>query len=296
MRNNPLIQIKKLACEMFRRDDEGNVTDVHRVLDGVDLDIAQGEFVGILGHNGSGKSTLARHINALLTPSEGIVLIDGKDTAKEENELEVHKTAGMIFQNPDNQLVASVVEEDVGFGLENIGVPTEEIWNRVARALKAVGINDCRTRSTAHLSGGQKQRVAIAGVLAMKPRCIIMDEATAMLDPMGRKEVLATVRELNQKEKITILWITHYMEEVVEADRILVLNQGKIVMQGKPQEIFSHEKELLKYHLTLPETIRVRNLIAEKGITIPQNILTAEALADYLWQLKSRQGGRADSC
>ena len=282
------IKIKNVVYEIFRRDDDGNVTDVKHALDGVALDIEDGEFVAILGHNGSGKSTLARHINALLVPTEGAVWIAGKDTADEGNELEIRKMAGMVFQNPDNQIVAGVVEEDVGFGPENIGVPTKEIWQRVEKALQAVGMQAYREHSPNRLSGGQKQRVAIAGVMAMKPRCIVFDEATAMLDPAGRRDVLETVRMLNREEHITVIWITHHMEETVQADRILVLDHGQIVMQGKPKEVFARADELERYQLTVPEVTRLARELAGRGMPVPPDVLTEDELIQCLRQAEVR--------
>ena len=276
------IKVKDVVCELFRRDEEGNVTDINHALDGITLDINEGEFVAVLGHNGSGKSTLAKHMNALLAPTEGTIWIDGKNTAEEENELPIRKTVGMVFQNPDNQIVASVVEEDVGFGPENIGIPTEEIWERVTKALQTVGMYAYREHSPNRLSGGQTQRVAIAGVMAMKPKCIVFDEATAMLDPAGRREVLEMVHLLNQKENITVVWITHYMEEVVHADRVIVLDHGQIVMQGTPKSVFAKADELERYQLTIPEVTRLAKELAKRGIPIPSDVLTEEEFIQCL--------------
>ena len=234
-----MIRAEKLVFEYDKRDEEGNVIGSHRAIDGVDIDVPQGSFVAILGHNGSGKSTLAKHMNAILVPTGGTMWVDGRDT-KDPNELwNIRQSAGMVFQNPDNQIIGTVVEEDVGFGPENMGVPTDDIWKRVNDSLEKVGMTDYRYQSPNKLSGGQKQRVAIAGVMAMRPRCIILDEPTAMLDPNGRKEVLEAVRELNRKEKVTVILITHYMEEVIHADRVYVMDSGNVVMQGNPKEIFS---------------------------------------------------------
>ena len=248
-----IIKAKQLVHEYIRRDEEGNVESIQTALDHVDLDVQQGDFIAILGHNGSGKSTLAKHINALLMPTEGSLWVDGMDVSKEENILPVRQTAGMVFQNPDNQIIASVVEEDVGFGPENIGVPTDEIWQRVEESLKAVGMLKYRHHSPNKLSGGQKQRVAIAGVVAMQPKCIVLDEPTAMLDPNGRKEVIRTAHELNKKKGVTIILITHYMEEVVDADKVIVMDAGKVVMQGSPREIFSQVGTLKEYRLDVPQ-------------------------------------------
>ena len=239
-----IIKAKNVVHEFFRRDEEGNVESITTALDHVNLDVKAGQFIAILGHNGSGKSTLAKHINALLTPTEGVIWVDGMDVLDEDNTIPIRKTAGMVFQNPDNQIIASVVEEDVGFGPENIGVPTEEIWTRVNQSLEAVDMVKYRKHSPNKLSGGQKQRVAIAGVVAMEPKCIVFDEPTAMLDPNGRKEVIATAHDLNKKKGVTIILITHYMEEVVDADYVYVMEKGKIVMDGTPRDIFSRVDEL----------------------------------------------------
>lgn len=233
-----IIKTVHLIYEYIRHDEEEKVAEVKRAIDGVDLEIEEGSFTAILGHNGSGKSTLAKHINGLLLPTEGTVWVGEIDTKEEDRIWDVRKTAGMVFQNPDNQIIGNIVEEDVGFGPENIGVPTDEIWKRVDESLKAVGMTAYRKQSPNKLSGGQKQRVAIAGVMAMRPRCIILDEPTAMLDPNGRKEVIRTIRQLNQAEGITVLLITHYMEEAIDADRIIVMDDGKIVMDGSPRKYF----------------------------------------------------------
>ena len=248
-----IIKTVHLIYEYIRHDEEEKVAEVKRAIDGVDLEIEEGSFTAILGHNGSGKSTLAKHINGLLLPTEGTVWVGEIDTKEEDRIWDVRKTAGMVFQNPDNQIIGNIVEEDVGFGPENIGVPTDEIWKRVDESLKAVGMTAYRKQSPNKLSGGQKQRVAIAGVMAMRPRCIILDEPTAMLDPNGRKEVIRTIRQLNQAEGITVLLITHYMEEAIDADRIIVMDDGKIVMDGKPKEIFSRVRELKTYGLDVPQ-------------------------------------------
>lgn len=278
----PVIQTKDLVFEYVRRDEEGNVESIDTAVDHVDLDVAPGQFISILGHNGSGKSTLAKHINALLIPTGGTVLVNGKDTSKPENELPVREEAGMVFQNPDNQIIASVVEEDVGFGPENIGVPTKEIWARVERALKSVGMWEFRKKSPNRLSGGQKQRVAIAGVMAMEPKCIILDEPTAMLDPDGRREVIETAFELNKKKGVTIILITHYMEEVVNSDHVFVMDHGKVVMQGTPREIFSQVSTLKSYHLTVPQITDLADRLREAGMDIPQGVLTIRELEEAL--------------
>lgn len=277
-----IIETSKLVFEYIRRDEDGNPEGITRAVDEVDLDVRQGEFVAILGHNGSGKSTLAKHLNAILYPTEGTVLVDGKDTRREENIWEIRQKAGMVFQNPDNQIIGQVVEEDVGFGPENMGVPTKEIWERVEESLKAVGMYEFRKHSPNKLSGGQKQRVSIAGVIAMHPKCIILDEPTAMLDPNGRKEVIRAVRALNQVEGVTILLITHYMEEVIHADRVIVMDQGKAVMQGTPREIFSQVDKLKELRLDVPQVTMLAHELKKKGVPLPDGILSAEELAEAL--------------
>ena len=281
-----IIKIKDLIYEYARHDDEGNVESVVRAVDNVNLDVKKGEFIAVLGHNGSGKSTMAKHINAILIPTEGTVWIAGKDTSKAENIWDIRQSSGMVFQNPDNQIIGTVVEEDVGFGPENIGVPTEDIWKRVDDALRAVGMTAYRHHSPNKLSGGQKQRVAIAGVVAMKPQCIVLDEPTAMLDPMGRKEVIATVRELNEKEHVTVILITHYMEEVIGADKVFVMDSGKVVMQGYPREIFSQVEKLKKYRLDVPQVTELAYELKQEGIPLTDGILTIEELVDELCRLK----------
>ena len=277
-----IIKTKGLVHEFIRRDEDDNVESITTALDHVNLDVKEGQFIAILGHNGSGKSTLAKHINALLCATEGTIWVDGKDVSKEENIIPVRKSAGMVFQNPDNQIIASVVEEDVAFGPENLGVPTDEIWERVERSLKAVGMTKYRTHSPNKLSGGQKQRVAIAGVMAMEPKCIVFDEPTAMLDPNGRKEVLRAAHELNRKKGVTVLLITHYMEEVVEADYVYVMEKGKIVMDGTPREIFSRVDELKEYRLDVPQMTLLAHELRNAGLLIPKGILTREELADAI--------------
>ncbi len=273
-----IIETKKLIFEYIRRDEEGNVEGITRAVDQVDLDIKQGDFVAILGHNGSGKSTLAKHLNAILYPTEGTVWVDGKDTAKEEYLWDIRQNAGMVFQNPDNQIIGQVVEEDVGFGPENMGVPTKEIWERVEESLKAVGMYKYRKHSPNKLSGGQKQRVSIAGVIAMHPKCIILDEPTAMLDPNGRKEVIRAVRALNQVEGITVILITHYMEEIIHADRAIVMDQGHIAMQGSPREIFSQVERLKELRLDVPQVTLLAYELKKSGVPLPEGILTCEEL------------------
>ncbi len=280
-----IIKAKQLVHEYIRRDEEGNVESIQTALDHVDLDVKQGEFIAILGHNGSGKSTLAKHINALLTPSEGSLWVDGMDVTEEKNILPVRQTAGMVFQNPDNQIIASVVEEDVGFGPENIGVPTDEIWQRVEESLKAVGMLKYRHHSPNKLSGGQKQRVAIAGVVAMQPKCIVLDEPTAMLDPNGRKEVIRTAHELNEKKGVTVILITHYMEEVVDADRVFVMDKGKVVMQGTPREVFSQVEQLKEYRLDVPQVTILADLLRQSGLDIPTGVLRREELVQAILKL-----------
>ena len=280
-----IIKATGVVHEFFRRDEEGNVESITTALDHVDLDVKAGQFIAILGHNGSGKSTLAKHINALLTPNEGTLWVDGMDVLDEENTIPVRKTAGMVFQNPDNQIIASVVEEDVGFGPENIGVPTDEIWERVDKSLAAVEMTKYRKHSPNKLSGGQKQRVAIAGVVAMEPKCIIFDEPTAMLDPNGRKEVIATAHELNKTKGVTILLITHYMEEVVDADYVYVMEKGKIIMDGTPREIFSQVDKLKEHRLDVPQATLVADELRKSGLPIPAGILTREELVDEIMKL-----------
>lgn len=280
-----IIKAKQLVHEYIRRDEEGNVESIQTALDHIDLDIQPGQFIAILGHNGSGKSTLAKHINALLAPTEGSLWVDGKDVTQEENILPVRKTAGMVFQNPDNQIIASVVEEDVGFGPENIGVPTDEIWQRVEESLKSVGMLQYRHHSPNKLSGGQKQRVAIAGVMAMEPKCIVLDEPTAMLDPNGRKEVLHAAHGLNRKKGVTILLITHYMEEVVDADYVYVMDKGHVVMQGTPREIFSQVGTLKEHRLDVPQITLLADLLRQSGLDIPLGVLTREELVDAIMKI-----------
>ena len=280
-----IIKAKQRVHEYIRRDEEGNVESIQTALDHVDLDVKQGDFIAILGHNGSGKSTLAKHINALLAPSEGSLFVDGMDVSKEENVIPVRKTAGMVFQNPDNQIIASVVEEDVGFGPENIGVPTDEIWQRVEESLKAVGMLKYRHHSPNKLSGGQKQRVAIAGVVAMEPKCIVLDEPTAMLDPNGRADVIRTAHELNEKKGVTIILITHYMEEVVGADKVIVMDKGKVVMQGTPREIFSQVGKLKEYRLDVPQVTILADLLRQSGLDIPLGVLTREELVGHILRI-----------
>lgn len=285
-----MIKIRNLVHEYIRRDEEDNVVDIKRALDDVTLEVNKGDFVAILGHNGSGKSTLAKHINGLLYPEEGQVIVDGLDAAKDENLWEVRQRAGMVFQNPDNQIIGSIVEEDVGFGPENLGVAPEEIWQRVEDSLKAVGMYQYRKKSPNKLSGGQKQRVAIAGVMAMHPKCIILDEATAMLDPGGRKEVLQAIHTLNQKEKVTILHITHYMEEVVFADKVFVMDQGKVAMAGTPREIFSKVAQLEKLGLEVPQVTLLAHELRKEGLPLPEGILTGKELQEALLGIQS--GGK----
>lgn len=280
-----IIKASKLIFDYIRRDEEENIEEVNRAIDELDLDIETGSFVAILGHNGSGKSTFAKQINGLLLPTEGTVWVSGMDTSDEEQIWEIRKKAGMVFQNPDNQIIGNVVEEDVGFGPENIGVPTDDIWKRVDESLEAVNMTAYRYKSPNKLSGGQKQRVAIAGVMAMRPQCIILDEPTAMLDPNGRKEVIHTVHELNKKEGITVLLITHYMEEVIDADRVIVMDDGHLVMDGTPREIFSRVKELKQYRLDVPQVTELAYELREGGLDIPEGILTQQELTDALLPL-----------
>ena len=277
-----IIKASKLIFDYIRRDEEENIEEVDRAIDNLDVDIEKGSFVAILGHNGSGKSTFAKQINGILTPTEGTVWVSGMNTADENAIWEIRKKAGMVFQNPDNQIIGNVVEEDVGFGPENMGIPTEDIWKRVDESLEAVGMTAYRYKSPNRLSGGQKQRVAIAGVMAMRPECIVLDEPTAMLDPNGRKEVIRTVRELNQKEGITVLLITHYMEEVIHADRVIVMDDGKLVMDGTPREIFSRVDELKSYRLDVPQVTELAYELRKAGVELTEGILSKKELLDQL--------------
>ena len=277
-----IIKAAKLAYDYLRYGEEGEEPEINRAIDDVDLDVEEGQFIAILGHNGSGKSTLAKHINGLLVPSEGTLWVDHMDTSSLDDIWKIRQKAGMVFQNPDNQIIGTVVEEDVGFGPENLGVPTDEIWKRVDESLEAVGMTAYRHHSPNKLSGGQKQRVAIAGVMAMRPKCIVLDEPTAMLDPNGRKEVLKAVRELNQKEKVTVILITHYMEEVVFADDVYVMDSGHVVMHATPREIFSQVDELKKYRLDVPQVTLLAHELHKTGLPIPEGILTIQELVDEL--------------
>lgn len=277
-----IIKTKNLTFEYIRRDEEGNVEGITKAVDNVSLDIKPGEFIAILGHNGSGKSTFAKHLNALVAPTEGTVWVDGMDTKDDELTLNIRQTAGMVFQNPDNQIICTLVEEEVGFGPENIGVPTDEIWERVERSLKAVGMYRFRKASPNKLSGGQKQRVAIAGIVAMKPKCIVLDEPTAMLDPAGRKDVINILHELNKKEGVTIILITHYMEEVIDADHIFVMDDGKIVMDGKPRQVFSQVEKLKELHLDVPQVTEVAYELRKRGLPINEGVLTNDELVQEL--------------
>lgn len=280
-----IIRTINLIHEYIQRDEEGNVDGFKRAVDDVSFDIKQGDFITILGHNGSGKSTLAKHLNAILYPSEGTVFVDGKDTLKEEHLWDIRQSAGMVFQNPDNQIIGQVVEEDVGFGPENMGVPTKEIWERVEESLKAVGMYELRKHSPNHLSGGQKQRVSIAGVLAMHPKCIILDEPTAMLDPVGRKEVIRAIRALNDVERMTVILITHYMDEAIYSDRVFVMDEGKIVLEGTPKEVFSEVEYLESLRLEVPQATLLAHKLKRKGLKLPDGILTKEELAEELASL-----------
>ena len=281
-----MIQTEKLVYEYEKRDEEGNVIGTSRAIDEVDMEAKEGQFIAVLGHNGSGKSTLAKHLNAILVPTEGSVWVNGKNTSNPEELWDVRQSAGMVFQNPDNQIIGTVVEEDVGFGPENLGVPTEEIWQRVEESLKAVGMIEYRHHSPNKLSGGQKQRVAIAGVVAMEPKCIVMDEPTAMLDPVGRREVLKTVHKLRKQKNVTVILITHYMEEVVDADKIFVMDHGKVVMEGTPREIFSRVDELKCYRLDVPQVTILADELRKRGLDIPKGILKKEELVEAVERLK----------
>lgn len=277
-----IIKAKDVTFEYIRRDEEGNVEGITTAVDKVNLDIKQGDFIAILGHNGSGKSTLAKHMNAILYPTEGTLWVDGKDTTDEKELWNIRQTAGMVFQNPDNQIIGQVVEEDVGFGPENMGIPTKEIWERVEESLKAVGMYAFRKHSPNKLSGGQKQRISIAGVLAMHPKCIILDEPTAMLDPDGRKDVIRAARALNDVEKVTIILITHYMEETIYADKIFVMEKGGVVMEGTPREIFSRVDELQGLRLEVPQVTMLAHELKKRGVKLPDGILTTEELVKAL--------------
>ncbi|MCD7954489.1 MAG: energy-coupling factor transporter ATPase [Lachnospiraceae bacterium] len=291
-----IIKAAKLAFDYLKYDENGNVESKQRAVDGVDLDVEAGDFIAILGHNGSGKSTLAKHINAILLPSEGTLWVDGKDTQDESKLWEIRQSAGMVFQNPDNQIIGTIVDEDVGFGPENMGVPQEEIWQRVEESLRAVGMWEYRSHSPNKLSGGQKQRVAIAGVVAMKPKCIVLDEPTAMLDPNGRREVIRTVHELNQKEHVTVILITHYMEEVIDADRVIVMDAGKIVMQGTPHEVFGRVEELKAYRLDVPQATLVTHDLREMGFDLRPDILSNEELVEALQEYRAAHRQEEITC
>ncbi len=284
-----IVKTRHLSHDYVSLDDEGKVTGTYRAVNDVDLDVEEGSFIAILGHNGSGKSTLAKHINAILTPTEGTVWVDGRDTRDEDRIWEVRQSAGMVFQNPDNQIIGTVVDEDVAFGPENMGVPKEEIWARVEKSLRSVGMWEYRQSSPNRLSGGQKQRVAIAGVVAMQPKCIVLDEPTAMLDPNGRKEVIETVRELNRTEGVTIILITHYMEEVIHADHLIVMDEGKIVMQGMPREIFSQVEKLKELRLDVPQATELAYQLKQAGLDLPEGILSTEELTQELEKLRAAQ-------
>lgn len=279
-----MVQTEKLVFEYEKRDEEGNVIGSSRAIDQVDIDVKEGQFIAILGHNGSGKSTFAKHINAILVPTEGTMWVNGRNTGDPDELWNVRQSAGMVFQNPDNQIIGTVVEEDVGFGPENLGVPTDEIWRRVEDSLKAVGMIEYRHHSPNKLSGGQKQRVAIAGVVAMEPKCIVLDEPTAMLDPVGRKEVLKTVQKLREQKKVTVILITHYMEEVVDADKIYVMDHGRVVMEGTPREVFSRVDELKSYRLDVPQVTLLADELRKRGLKIPEGILKKEELVNALCQ------------
>ena len=280
-----IIETKELEFDYVTRDEEAKVTEVNRAIDGVSLQIEAGSFVAILGHNGSGKSTLAKTLNGILLPSGGAVFISGMNTADDAKLLDIRREVGMVFQNPDNQIIANLVEDDVGFGPENLGVPTEEIWQRVDAALKAVGMTAFRLKSPNHLSGGQKQRVAIAGVMAMHPKCIVLDEPTAMLDPNGRKEVIRTVTELNRSEGVTVVLITHYMEEVIGADRLIVMDDGKVIMDGTPREVFARVEELKRLRLDVPQATELAYELKQRGVSLPDSVLTMEELAEAILPL-----------
>lgn len=282
-----IVKAKNLTFEYIRRDEDGNVEGITKAVDNVSIDIKQGDFVAVLGHNGSGKSTFAKHLNALVMPTEGTVWVDSMDTREEENTLKVRQTAGMVFQNPDNQIVGTLVDEEVGFGPENIGVPTEEIWERVEKSLKAVGMYAFRNQSPNKLSGGQKQRIAIAGIVAMKPKCIVLDEPTAMLDPLGRKDVLNVLHELNRQENVTVILITHYMEEVIDIDKLYVMDDGKLVMSGTPREIFSQVEKLKELRLDVPHVTELAYELQKEGVPLKNGILTSEEFTEELIRVRN---------
>lgn len=282
-----IVKAKNLTFEYIRRDEDGNDEGITKAVDNVSIDIKQGDFVAVLGHNGSGKSTFAKHLNALVMPTEGTVWVDSMDTREEENTLKVRQTAGMVFQNPDNQIVGTLVDEEVGFGPENIGVPTEEIWERVEKSLKAVGMYAFRNQSPNKLSGGQKQRVAIAGIVAMKPKCIVLDEPTAMLDPLGRKDVLNVLHELNRQENVTVILITHYMEEVIDIDKLYVMDDGKLVMSGTPREIFSQVEKLKELRLDVPHVTELAYELQKEGVPLKNGILTSEEFTEELIRVRN---------
>ena len=281
-----MIHAEKLIYEYDKRDEEGNIIGTNRAIDGVDIDIPQGSFVAVLGHNGSGKSTLAKHMNAILVPTGGTMWVDGRDTKDPAELWNVRQTAGMVFQNPDNQIIGTVVEEDVGFGPENLGVPTDEIWKRVEDSLRSVGMIEYRKASPNKLSGGQKQRVAIAGVIAMEPKCIVLDEPTAMLDPNGRREVIRAVEKLRKEKQVTVILITHYMEEVIDADQVFVMDGGHIVMHGTPRKIFSRVKELKSYRTDVPQVTMLAEELRKRGLDIPRGVLRREELVEALCRLR----------
>lgn len=283
-----IIKAAKLFYDYVSKDEHDEIEDVIHAVSGVDLDVEAGQFIAILGHNGSGKSTLAKQMNALLVPTGGTLWVKEMDTSQPENVWKVRQTAGMVFQNPDNQIIASLVEEDVGFGPENLGVPTEDIWKRVNQSLKSVGMMEYSHHSPNRLSGGQKQRVAIAGVMAMEPECIVLDEPTAMLDPNGRKEVIETVHELNREKKVTVILITHYMDEVVHADKVYVMDDGKIVLSGTPRQVFSQVNYLKQLRLDVPQVTELAYELRQSGIDVPEGVLTIEELIESLERLKSR--------
>ncbi len=284
-----IIETKNVVFDYIRRNEEGNVEGITTAVKDVSMDIKEGDFVAILGHNGSGKSTLAKHFNAILYPTEGTVWVDGKDTTDDSKLWDIRQEAGMVFQNPDNQIIGQVVEEDVGFGPENMGIPTKEIWERVEESLKAVGMYEFRKHSPNKLSGGQKQRVSIAGVIAMHPKCIILDEPTAMLDPNGRKEVIRAVRALNDVERVTVILITHYMEEIIYADKVYVMDGGEVAMEGTPKEIFSQVDKLKQLRLEVPKVTLLAHELKKSGLNLPDGILTTKELADALEQIMPKR-------
>ncbi|WP_410496043.1 energy-coupling factor transporter ATPase [Cellulosilyticum sp. ST5] len=281
-----IIEAKNLVFEYYNYDDDGQVKDTVTALNHISVDVKEGEFLVILGHNGSGKSTFAKHLNSILTPKEGTLIVSGIDATDKKNTWDIRKQVGMVFQNPDNQIVATIIEEDVAFGPENLGIEPSEIRKRVDDALETVGMSDYKKGSPNQLSGGQKQRIAIAGVIAMKPKCIVFDESTAMLDPIGRRQVMSTMQKLNKEYGITIIHITHYMQEAILADRIIVMDKGKVVLEGTPKEVFKEVKRIKDIGLDVPDTTYLVYLLNQEGFDLPIDLLTVEEVTDAICQLR----------